>query len=489
MKHLFLTCLLLSSFLYAEESLAEDPTQILKGQKTIQGKPWEGKSPEEVRAWAKENLHHKLIGRRLISEEENPEWQWFRKSGLGIFLHWGLASVEPASGDAWAMVWNEHRSKHELLQLPEDMFAAAETWNPESYDPGKWMKAANEAGFGYAVLTTRHHDGYCLWPSAHGEWDTGEYMEGRDLLGDYVQACRENDIRVGLYYSGPNWHFAYKQKDFSHPPMGFNYKHEKAPEGTKLAPIMGGGGLPPELQKAEAAESHGQVTELLKNYGDIDMLWWDGNSIMKEEEVHSIQSNTFVARGNIATPEGAGHGKSEKVKVTNEAGWWWELCIKPEYHHTPNWHYNEINEDPKHHWDTNMILTELIRCRALGGNLLLNVTPRPDGTMMDWYYASCKEMAKWMAHSKEAIYDVRLTAPLPMLDITDNYTTVAKDGTLYTLPNDRGTVKISELEEPKSVTILRTGEAIDYTFTEGTFSLTFPKEKSTSLPDLVKVSF
>ena len=474
------------------ESLAEDPSSIQNKVTNKAGKdakPWVDKSGKELQSWAKENLHRKLIGKKVIKDEDHPEWAWFRKSGLGIFLHWGLASVPPNNGDAWAMVWNERRSRMNELIKPEAMFAVADHWSPESYDPNKWMEAAAKAGFGYSVLTTRHHDGYCLWPSEYGEWDTGEKMGGRDLLKDYVEACRNNDIRVGLYYSGPNWHFSYKLKDFSHPPKSYNYLHEKHEEGkTPLVPIMGGGKLPAELAKAEKAESTGQVTELLTKYGSIDMLWWDGNSIMTEEEVHKIQPNTFVARGNIATPEGLGQGASNNVKVTNEAGWWWEMCAKAENHHTPNWHYNERNEEPELHWDTNTLLSELIRCRSLGGNLLVNITPRPNGEMMDIYYKICNEMAEWMKHSKEAIYDVQLTAPLPTLDKTENFTTV-KGSTWYSLPNDKGMIEIKDIPAVTSVTLLRTGAVLDHTFDNGVLNVTVPKELQTATPDLVKITF
>jgi alpha-L-fucosidase len=493
MQHPFLTALFLTStllFTQAEEgpSLAEDPSTINQHQsRPTAEKPWANKAPVELRQWAKDNLHFKLIGKRLISEDENPEWAWFRKSGLGIFLHWGLASVPPADGDAWAMVWNEHRAKNNLLRKAEDMFAVADTWNPKNYNPEQWMAAASKAGFGYAVLTTRHHDGYCLWPTQHGTWDTGEKMNGRDLVKGYVDACRKNDIKIGFYYSGPNWHSYYKLKDFSHPPVGYNYKLEKVGKEAGLVPLMGGGQLPPELAKKELAQSHGQVTELLTNYGKIDMMWWDGNSIMQEKEVHSLQPNTFVARGNIATPEGLHQGASQNVKVTNECGWWWEMCVKAENKHSPNWHYNPRNEAPGNHWTTNTLLTELIRCRSLGGNLLVNITPRPDGSMMDWYYQTCQEMSAWMKHSREAIYDIQLTAPLPTLDKTQNFTTLAKDGTLYSLHDEEGKILINSIAKPESVTLLRTGEALPHSFENGTLSLAVPKEKQTKLPDLVKI--
>jgi alpha-L-fucosidase len=471
-----------------KRTLAEDPIVVEEYQllKTIE-RPWEDKSREELQKWAVENLHTKLTAKTTIDANSHPEWAWFRKLGLGIFLHWGLASVPPNNGDAWAMVWNQHRAENNMLIKPEEMFQIAEIWNPDKYDPHKWMAAAAKAGFGYAVLTARHHDGYCLWPSKHGNWNTGKYMNGRNLVKDYVEACRNNGIRIGLYYSGPNWFFEYKLKDFSWPPKGFNYKHEKVEAHPPLAALMGyDPPLPNDLDSREIEESAGQVKELLTMHGNIDMMWWDGNTIMTEKQLADIQPDIFVARGHIATPEGKHMGSDEKVKVTNESGWWWELCIKSENRETPYWHYNVDLET--NHWNTSKLLSEYVRCRSLGGNLLVNVTPRPNGEMMDWYYKVCEEMALWMQHSREAVYDVDLDAPLPTLDKTMNYTTV-KGNIWYAMPDNQNNIFIKDVHRPVSVTLLRTGMPLTYNYHDGLLQMILPESMRTELPDMVKIKF
>ncbi len=472
-----------------EPTLAEDPFALAKQQhQQLEEQPWVSRSPQELQLWAKDNLHFKLRARTVIDADAHPEWEWFRQSGFGLFLHWGLASVAPNTGDAWAMVYSKHRNQESgMLRTPEEMFSVADTWNPASYDPDKWMAAASKAGFGYAVLTTRHHDGYGLWPSEQGDWDTGDKMNGRDLVKDYVEACRNNDIRIGFYYSGPNWHFDYKNKDFSWPPQGYNYKHEKVELDPPLAAVMGyDPPLPGDGDLREQAQSTEQVRELMTNYGPIDMMWWDGNSIMTPEALAELQPDIFVARGLIATPEGMHHGTSENVKVTNEAGWWWELCIKTENTNTPNWHYGAINET--NHWNTNKFLSELVRCRSLGGNLLVNITPRPNGEMMDWFYDVCDEMGEWMQHSREAIYAVDLDAPLPTLDQTQNFTT-KKGNNWYAMPDARGAVFITDVAAPKSVTLLRSGETLDYEFRDSALRVEVPAAMQTELPDMVKIVF
>ncbi|WP_236621502.1 alpha-L-fucosidase [Rhodopirellula sallentina] len=470
----------------ADENLAEDPFTIEQGQieNQVTSKPWVGRSPEELRAWAKKNLHVKLTAKNVIDAEAHPQWDWFRKSGLGLFLHWGLPSANPDTGDAWAVMWSERKAKAGRYMEPATkMFAVAETWNPEKYDPDKWLAAAKNAGFGYAVMTARHHDGYALWPSDHGDWNTGDRMGGRDLVKEYIDACRKNDIRVGLYYSGPNWHFDYQNREFEFPStveFTVNYKHEFLTDGTKLMPPMQSAG-PDEIE-----QSKGQVRELMSNYGPIDVMWWDGNVAMSEEELRPMQPDIFVARGNIATPEGGHQGASEKVKVVNEAGWWWESCQKSENSFTPNWHYGI--ECETNHWDTNTLLTELIRCRSLGGNLLVNVPPRGNGEMMEWFYEVCDEMAAWMQHSREAVYDVDLAPPLPTLDRTQNFTTV-KGETWYSLPDHRRVVFIREVNRPKSVILLRTGTQLDYEYRDRSLRVVVPRSMKTHLPDMVKITF
>lgn len=469
-----------------EGQLAEDPFALNRAHAApSEEKPWVGRSPAELRDWLRKGgLHVKLRANAVIREEEHPEWAWFRESGLGLFLHWGLPSANPRTGDAWAVQYSEIKKKNKRhLEPAEAMFSVAETWNPTAYDPDKWLAAAKRAGFGYSVLTARHHDGYGLWPSEFGEWDTGDQMGGRDLIRPYLEAARRHGVRAGLYFSGPNWHFDYKNRQFGFPPHAdykVNYKHEFVDVAAPLVGPMQSAG--PE----QDAETKGQVVELLSNYGAIDLWWWDGTVPMTEAELRSMQPNMFVARGKIATPEGRHQSASRNVKTVNEADWWWESCRKAEPRHTPNWHYGV--ECETNHWDAATLLTELIRCRSLGGNLLVNIPPRGDGTMMEWYYELCDDMAAWMAHSREAVHGVDLDAPLPTLDLTENFTT-KRGRTWYSLPDASGSVQIRRVPRPATVTLLRTGGTLDYHYQDQTLSVIVPKGMRTDLPDLVKIQF
>jgi len=164
------------------------------------------------------------------------------------------------------------------------------------------------------------------------------------------------------------------------------------------------------------------------------------------------------------------------------------MCVKSENTFTPNWHYGVACET--NHWNTNKLITELIRCRAFGGNLLVNIPPKGNGEMMEWFYEVCNEMEGWMQHSKEATYNVDLQAPLPTLDKTDNLTTV-KGNFYYSLPDDNNRILIMDVDKPLAVNLLRTNENItfDYNLKNHSVEIVLPGSMTTSLPDIVKIIF
>lgn len=126
--------------------------------------------------------------------------QWFPDASLGLFMHWGIHSMLGAQ-PSWAMI--NHYRYNGGYKSKELYYSQALRFNPE-FNADKYLHAAKEAGFNYAVLTTRHHDGYCLWPSKYGI-GTKQFMGGRDLIKEYVEACHRAGLRVGLYYSPRDW--------------------------------------------------------------------------------------------------------------------------------------------------------------------------------------------------------------------------------------------------------------------------------------------
>jgi len=125
----------------------------------------------------------------------HPDAQWFDDAGLGMFVHWGVSSVNADGELSWSMM---ARGEDER-PATDAYFEQAERFDPDDYDPDRWLAAASEAGMEYAVLTTKHHDGFAMWPSEYTEFTTAEYVDGRDLVGEYVDACRRHGVRVGFY--------------------------------------------------------------------------------------------------------------------------------------------------------------------------------------------------------------------------------------------------------------------------------------------------
>ena len=206
----------------------------------------------------------------------HPDAQWYPKASLGLFMHWGIHSVAGIQ-PSWAMIKDYPAGGDAHYHPPERYYALTEQFDPQKYDPDKWMKAASEAGFTYAVLTSKHHDGYALWPSEYGDMSTRQYMGGRDLLAPYVQACRDNGLRFGFYYSPADWHYP----DYPIGDVDFDYNKR----GTRVI-------TDPVAHRALADRWYGyvmgQIKELLTRYGKIDIMWFDGGGFPGIPNFHTM---------------------------------------------------------------------------------------------------------------------------------------------------------------------------------------------------------
>lgn len=188
--------------------------------------------------------------------------QWFPEACLGLFICWGISSVDGNHDLSWGMIAHCPFAPKSVALTPEAYWRLADRFNPQQYHPEHWLQAAKDAGFGYAVLTTRHHDSYALWPSQYGELSTRTKLGGRDLVREYVEACRKVGLKVGFYYSPPEWYFNREYLSF-----GYGTK------GTAESPHLGLWHEPVQLPRKPAdledrylAYVNGQVTELMTRY-------------------------------------------------------------------------------------------------------------------------------------------------------------------------------------------------------------------------------
>ena len=293
--------------------------------------------------------------------------QWWHEARFGMFVHWGLYSQ---LGRAEWVMNRERIPLREYEQL-------ADTWRPKPRPAREWAALAKKAGMKYMVMTTKHHEGFCLWDTQQTDYNAAKHGPRRDLVREYVEACREFGLRVGFYYSLMDWHH---------------------PDGARCA-------------KDESARrrfldfTQGCVRELVSNYGKIDILWYDVawplevperwesakmNAMVRGLQPEIIINNRSRLPEDFGTPEGhvtpEGGGRSWEACMTFNGEWGWQPA-------------------PPEDWESVRSVLKMLRsCAAGGGNLLLNIGPRPDGSVPEEAVERLTSVGKWLAKYGEPVY-------------------------------------------------------------------------------------
>ncbi len=335
----------------------------------------------------------------MTYEEKMKRTEVFRYDRFGMFIHWGLYAI-PARGE-WV------RSNEQISV--EDYEPFFEEFDPYKYDPKKWAKLAKNAGMKYAVMTTKHHDGFCLFDSAYTDYKATNTKAGRDLIREYVDAFRAEGIKVGFYYSILDWHHPdYPHYGDRHHPMrnNENYKNDDRNFDTYLDYM------------------HNQVRELVTNYGKIDIMWFDfAYDDMKGEKwratelinmIRSYQPDILIDNRLLGAhadrdagddaPVYAGDFKSPEQMIPEEGlvddlgrDITWETCI------TLNDHWGYCSTD--RNWKSSkQVIRMLVECVSKGGNMLLNVGPNAYGEIPKESISVLEDVADWMHENSESIY-------------------------------------------------------------------------------------
>ena len=328
---------------------------------------------------------------------------WFRHDRFGMFIHWGLYSM-PARHE-----WVKTNEK-----IPEEKYEKYfRYFNPDLYDAREWARQAKAAGMKYAVMTTKHHEGFCMFDSKYTDYKCTNTPAGRDLIREYVDAFRAEGIRIGFYYSLIDWH---------HPEFPIDQLHPRRDD-------------PDAYEKSKGRDMHkyaeymrNQVTELLTNYGRIDVLWFDfsyekdpkfpewmrgkGKDEWEAEELIAtarrlqpgiIIDNRTQIEQDIWTPEQYQPQEWPRHPETGEL-LPWEVCQT----FSGSWGYyrDEMTwKSPK------MLVQMLINTVALGGNLLMNVGPTSRGYLDARAEAALKTYADWMKVNSRSIYGCTMAEP------------------------------------------------------------------------------
>ncbi|HRJ71989.1 MAG TPA: alpha-L-fucosidase [Terrimicrobiaceae bacterium] len=352
---------------------------------------------------------HAALGMRpegiVSSRPTHPEAQWFGTAGLGLMVHWGLPAVHGNLETSWSMIAN---TPWDAAGAPGNKITPAEYWKlaadfrPENFAPNDWIAAAARAGFRYAVFVAMHHDGYTMWPSRSSRFGVQSTPVGRDLVGPYVEACRRAGIKVGLYLSPPDWHFDRKHMSFNYRSMGGLEGNRKDPtvpmfdEHHRPAVIA-----PPSADHlAERRQLfHARIRELLTDYGRIDLLWFDGGTWDNDARdlALSIQPhlviNSRICAGHFESTE---CGFPAEPPVTwMETCYCWQTCdlLMPNGAPVEVWGYLDRETYKPARW----VADAYRKLRNWNVNFLLNVSPRPDGTMPPIVYQRFQELQKELA--------------------------------------------------------------------------------------------
>lgn len=347
---------------------------------------------------------------RETPEQKSERMAWWMNDRFGMFIHFGLYSM--AARHEWVL--SRERLSDEAYRRYFDYFS------PDRFDARKWAKAAREAGMKYAVLTAKHHDGFCLWDSAVTDYKVTKTGFGRDVVREFVDAFRAEGLRVGLYYSLVDWHHPDYTIDSTHPRRPARFKGEWDMRWSKE-------NLTNELARLNAGRDmskyrryvRDQVTELLTKYGKIDLLWFDWvldpaepwcktavdyDSVGLLELVRRLQPNILVnnrlglkkyADGwDFASPEQGIHTEWERFGENNTR---WETC----HTFSGSWGYYRDEKS----WKTpHQLIDLLVKSVSYGGNLIMNVGPTSRGNFDERADASLAVYGKWLRDNARAIY-------------------------------------------------------------------------------------
>ncbi len=316
---------------------------------------------------------------------------WFPDAKLGIFIHWGIYAVN-STFESWPI--------RNMQISPEDYYSQLKGFTAKNYDARAWARLFKDAGARYAVLTTKHHDGVALWDTKLADLSVVKQAPaGRDLVGPYAEALREQGLKVGLYFSHLDW----AHKDY---PSLWDGKRGVPPppedKGGFFDYPVKTGVEDPKAWNRFLKFNRGQLRELSEQYKP-DLLWFDGDwsrSIkqwrMKQlrDFLHELNPNVVLnsrmgTYGDYATPEQA-------IPVVAPEGPW-EFCMTI----NDSWGYRGMDTN----WKTpRQIIRYFVETITMGGNLLLDIGPREDGTIPQEAETVLRELGKWIERNAEAVY-------------------------------------------------------------------------------------
>lgn len=405
---------------------------------------------------------NQLFSQNKLQETEKEHMEWFDDAKLGIFIHWGVYSVKGIS-ESWAFFNNYISHENYMKQL--DGFTA------ENYNPKEWVKLIQDAGAKYTVITSKHHDGISLWDTKAPEAiNTYKHTPARkDVLTPFVEEVKKAGLRTGIYFSLPDW---------SHPYYDVNTRTRKRydvkDDGQRWAKYV-------DYYQA-------QLEELSKKYKP-DLLWFDGDWEHSSEEWKSAETAALLQKynpdiiinsrlneyGDYETPE-------QGVPVVKPASRHWELC----YTMNDSWGYQPFDN---HYKSPNMIIRTLVDCISMGGNLLLGIGPKADGTIPEEQVRILQELQRWTSKNGEAIYGTRAGLDNKFLKEKSAFSKNGKSLFIY-LDNVKESFSLKGLHnKPLNVRLVGERTPLDYTHDGYNFVVQLPTASFDSTVTVLALDF
>jgi alpha-L-fucosidase len=353
-------------------------------------------------------VSYSLTSLNAQSESNDMRMQWWREARFGMFIHWGVYPV-PAGVYKGQKInrigeWIMNRGKIPVVEYQN----FAKEFNPVKFDADAWVKMAKDAGMKYIVITAKHHDGFAMFDSKASSWNIVDATPyGKDILKQLAAACRKQGIKLGFYYSqAQDWNNPggaasrkVASEGWANPDSAtidaYTEKHnghwDPAQETRTMTQYIDGVAVP-------------QVKELLTNYGEVAVLWWDTPTGMTDEYAEKLNALLKMQPGIITNdrlkrPNYPGDYKTPEQRIPNRNeldGKDWETCMTM----NETWGYKSWANN----WKSNeTLIRNLIDIASKGGNFLLNVGPKDDGTFPQESIDILKAMGEWMKINGEAI--------------------------------------------------------------------------------------
>lgn len=377
---------------------------------------------------------------RQLAATRDARMKWWREARFGIFVHYGLYSQ--LGRNEWVQ---------SLENIPVGEYEKlADSFCPKPGAPREWARLAAAAGAKYMVLTTRHHEGFSLWDSRANPYNSVNYGPHRDIVREFVDACREYGLRIGFYSSLMDWHH---------------------PDGWRCA-------FDDEARRRFTAYIEALNTELLTQYGKIDILWydvsnpmssWEGwDSLERNQRLRALQPD-IILNDRSRLPEDFGTPEGHVTAADRD----WEACMT---FNDISWGYVDEEQAKPYAYTAPRILRMLNTCSQGCGNLLLNIGPKPDGSVPADAVKPLTGVGEWLARNGEAAYGAKMrTSALGSgWGLGANGVSAASlsaDGRHLYLWNwiwpHGGEMGLGGYEDaPESVTVLATGEKVDFELRE-----------------------